>query len=207
MNQARRRIVQTLLAAGPAIVLPAAALANGLANGQASAATAPVPASAAAVLDQGSLLPLPGARLAGQGLLRVWGLEVYQARLWVGPGFRPESFASQPFALELEYRRAFKASAIAERSLQEMRRLGSFSDTQARRWQRALQAALPDVRPGDRIVGLNRPGQGVRFEQDGRLLGELADPEFARLFFAIWLAAASPEPALREALLAGLSAG
>ena len=150
--------------------------------------------------------PLPGAVLAGHGLLRFWGLEVYHASLWVWPGFRPEAFADHPFALELEYRRAFKADAIAERSIQEMRRLGVFSEAQARRWQRALQAALPDVRPGDRIVGLNRPGQGVRFEQDGRLLGELADPEFARLFFAIWLAPASPEPALREALLAGLAA-
>ncbi len=158
------------------------------------------------VLDRVACCHCRGPGCAGQGLLRFWGLEVYQARLWVGPGFRPESYASQPFALELEYPRAFKASAIAERSIEEMRRLGSFSEAQARRWQRALQAALPDVRPGDRIVGLNRPGQGVRFEQDGRLLGELADPEFARLFFAIWLAPASPEPALREALLAGLAA-
>ena len=203
MSKTRRRIVLALLAAWPVIAWPVAALANGLA----SAATDPVPATAAAAVDQGRLLPLPGARLAGQGLLRFWGLEVYQARLWVGPGFRPESFASQPFALELEYRRAFKADAIAERSIQEMRRLGTFSEAQARRWQRALQAALPDVRPGDRIVGLNRPGQGVRFEQDGRLLGELADPEFARLFFAIWLSPGTSEPALREALLAGLTAG
>ena len=203
MNKARRCIVQLLLAAGPAIAWPVAALANGLA----STAPDPVPATAAAAADKDGLPPLPGARLAGQGLLRVWGFEVYQASLWVGPGFRPDSFASQPFALELEYRRGFKASAIAERSIQEMRRLGRFSEAQAQRWQRALQAALPDVRPGDRIVGLNRPGQGVRFEQDGRLLGELADPEFARLFFAIWLAPGTSEPALREALLAGLATG
>ena len=200
----RRRIGPLLLCAGLAISCSGRAQAQG----QALAATEPVSVTAvAAAADSGRPAPLAGTRLAGQGLLRFWGLEVYQASLWVGPGFRPESFASQPFALELEYRRAFKAGAIAERSIQEMRRLGTFSDSQAQRWQRALQAALPDVRPGDRIVGLHRPGLGARFEQGGRLLGEVADPEFARLFFAIWLSPATSEPTLREALLAGVGPG
>jgi len=145
--------------------------------------------------------PLPNARLAGQGLLRFWGLEVYQASLWVVPGFRPASFAEPPFALELEYRRSFQAGAIAERSLQEMRRLAPISEEQARRWQQALQRVLPDVRPGDRIVGLHQPGQGARFEQGGRLLGEIADPEFARLFFGIWLSPKTSAPGLRNALI------
>jgi hypothetical protein len=149
--------------------------------------------------------PLPGAVLAGHGLLRFWGLEVYHASLWVWPGFRPEAFADHPFALELEYRRAFQAGVIAERSLQEMRRLAPLSEEQARRWQQALQQVLPDVKPGDRIVGLHRPGKGARFEQGGRLLGEIVDPEFARLFFGIWLSPATSVPALREALLAGAS--
>lgn len=201
---ARRRIGPLLLCAGLAMSCSG----SSQAQGQALAATEPVSVTAvAAAADSGRPAPLAGTRLAGQGLLRFWGLEVYQASLWVGPAFRPESFASQPFALELEYRRAFKAGAIAERSIQEMRRLGTFSDSQAQRWQRALQAALPDVRPGDRIVGLHRPGLGARFEQGGRLLGEVADPEFARLFFAIWLSPATSEPTLREALLAGVGPG
>lgn len=147
--------------------------------------------------------PLPGAVLAGQGLLRFWGLEVYQASLWVAPGFRAEDFARHGFAIELEYRRSFQADAIAERSLQEMRRQAPLREEQARRWQLALERVLPDVRPGDRIVGLHLPGSGARFEQGGRLLGEIADPEFARLFFGIWLSPATSAPALREALLAG----
>lgn len=153
------------------------------------------------------LAPLPGGRLVGQGLLRFWGLEVYQASLWVAPAFRAEDFARHGFAIELEYRRGFSAAAIAGRSLQEMRRHGHFGDSQARRWQTALEQSLPDVVPGDRIVGLHRPGQGARFEQGGRLLGEINDPEFARLFFAIWLGPATSEPGLREALLAGLEPG
>ncbi len=201
---ALRHLGPVLLCAGLAMSCSDSAQAQG----QVLAATEPVSVTAvAAAADSGRLAPLAGTRLAGQGLLRFWGLEVYQASLWVGPGFRSESFANQPFALELEYRRAFKASAIAERSILEMRRLGAFSEAQAQRWQRALQAALPDVSPGDRIVGLHRPGQGARFEQGGRLLGEVADPEFARLFFAIWLSPGTSGPALREALLAGVGPG
>lgn len=200
----QRRIGQALLGAGLLLSWPLAVQAQS----QLLALT-PTESARAAAAESGSpaRAPLPGARLAGQGLLRFWGFEVYQASLWVGPGFRPEAFASQPFALELEYRRPFKAQAIAERAIQEMRRLGAVNDSQAQLWQRALQAALPDVRPGDRIVGLHRPGLGVRFEQGGRLLGEIADPGFARLFFAIWLSPATPEPALREALLAGIGPG
>ena len=31
---------------------------------------------------------VPSAQAAGQGRLRFWGLDVYDARLWVAPGFR-----------------------------------------------------------------------------------------------------------------------
>lgn len=36
-----------------------------------------------------------------------------------------------------------------------------------------------------------------------RPAGEIADPEFARLFFGIWLDARTSEPGLRQTLLAG----
>ncbi|GAB3184421.1 chalcone isomerase family protein [Hydrogenophaga aquatica] len=147
--------------------------------------------------------PLPGARLAGQGLLRVWGFEVYRARLWIGPGFDASDHGAAPLALELEYLRNFEASAIARRSIQEMRRQQPLSDEQARRWQRALESVLPDVKAGDALTGLYRPGEGAVFLQGQRVLGEVADPLFARLFFGIWLSPATSEPALREALLAG----
>lgn len=186
-----------LLSCSLALAAPEQAMAFNAAESRAE----PTPAPRGAPPPQG---PLPGAVLAGQGLLRFWGLEVYQASLWVRPGFSAAAFADHPFALELEYRRPFQAAAIAERSLREMRRQGPVSEEQARRWQLALQRVLPDVRPGDRIVGLHRPGQGVRFEQGGRRLGEIADPEFARLFFGIWLSPATSAPALRDALLAGL---
>ena len=99
--------------------------------------------------------------------------------------------------------RSFRAADIAKRSLQEMRRAGTFDAAQAQRWQSALQRVLPDVKPGDRLVGINRPGQGLAFVLNGKPQGEIADPQLATLFFAIWLGDKTSEPAMRQALLAG----
>ncbi|MBJ2163388.1 chalcone isomerase family protein [Acidovorax sp. IB03] len=149
--------------------------------------------------------PLPGTVLAGQGTMRFFGLEVYQARLWVSPGFAPERYADQPLALALTYQRNFTAQAIAKRSIEEMRRVAPFGPEQAERWQAALQAALPDVKPGDTLTGIYRPGGGAVFRMADKVVGEVADPEFARLFFGIWLSPNTSEPALRQALLASRS--
>ena len=145
---------------------------------------------------------LTGARLLGQGNLRFLGFDIYRARLWVQAGFDALQYSAHPLALELEYQRDFKAEAIAKRSIEEMRRVGSFTDQQATRWQLALQQALPDIRAGDRLLGVYRPGAGAVFEMGGRVVGEVPDAEFSRLFFGIWLSPKTSEPSLRQALLA-----
>lgn len=146
--------------------------------------------------------PLRGMQFAGQGVMRFLGFEIYRARLWVGPGFSAEQYGEHRLALELTYHREFTAEAIAKRSIEEMRRVGQFSPEQGARWQEALRAALPDVKSGDRLVGLYQPGAGVVFKLGGRVVGEVPDAEFARLFFGIWLSPKTSEPALREQLLA-----
>jgi glucose/arabinose dehydrogenase len=129
--------------------------------------------------------------LAGQGRLTFLGLSVYDARLWVGPAFEAGGFANHPFVLELAYLRGLQGAQIARRSVEEMRRSGPLPDEQASRWEAA----------GDRIAGVHRPGRGAVFLVNGKPAGEIADPEFARRFFAIWLAPTTSEPALRAALL------
>jgi len=104
--------------------------------------------------------------------------------------------------LELTYQRNFSAAEISRVSLQEMRRHGAIDPAQAERWQSQLGAALSDVKRGDRIAGVHRPGQGAAFFHNGRPTGEVADAQFARLFFAIWLGEATSAPALRQALTA-----
>jgi hypothetical protein len=147
--------------------------------------------------------PVPGLQAVGQGRLSWFGFDAYDAALFAVPGFRASQFERHPFALELAYLRAFRASDIASRSIAEMRRAGGFSDSDAEQWRAALERVLPDVKPGDRITGVNQPDRGARFLVNGREAGVIDDPRFAALFFAIWLGPATSQPALRRELLAG----
>jgi hypothetical protein len=176
----------------------------------ASPALAATPASVSntpiGAADAARLLGYDGSlKLAGSGALRVLGFDIYDARLWVSPGFAVTDFAAHTLSLELTYKRAFRADQIASRSLTEMRRQTPITDAQAVQWKAALVQAIPNVVKGDRIVGVYRPGQGAAFVHNGRFSGKLADPEAARLFFGIWLSDATSEPRLRDALVAGLA--
>jgi hypothetical protein len=172
-----------------------AALGLGLCGGSLHAQNAAPPEVAAA---------LPDARLQGSGLLRYFGLRVYDGRLWVGA--QPvrdaaDGWADVPLALELQYLRRLVGKQIAERSLAEMQRQADIPPADAARWLAAMTAAFPDVRDGDRITGLHLPGQGMRFFFNGQARGEVLEPAFARLFLGIWLSPRTSEPALRAALL------
>ena len=144
---------------------------------------------------------LPNARLIGQTRLSVWGFKIYDARLWSPPGLNARNFASQPLALELAYLRDFSAADIVERSLKEMRRSANLSAAQAQQWTAEMLRVFPDVKAGDRVLCLHRPGISASFWLNGRPIGEIADPEFARLFLGIWLSPQTSEPAMRLALL------
>ncbi len=136
--------------------------------------------------------------------LRVWGFEVYDVRLWTPVGFRHGQYTQFPFALELQYLRKLEGAAIASRSIDEMRRVGSFSDAQAQSWLAAMRELFPDVRQGERITGINLPGDGAEFWVNGQRVGVVKDPAFARLFFGIWLDERTSEPKMRAQLLQGL---
>ena len=137
--------------------------------------------------------------------MRFWGFEVYQASLWVAPGFVDTSYEHSAFALELTYLRDFTGADIAKRSLAEMRRQTPLTLAQESTWEHQMRALFPDVKAGDRITGLNQPATGAVFWRNGRLLGEVRDPVFARQFFGIWLSPQTSEPQLRRALLAPAS--
>ena len=136
--------------------------------------------------------------------LRVWGFEVYDARLWTPRGFRHSQAMQQAFALELQYLRKLEGSAIASRSIDEMRRVGSFTDAQAQAWLAAMREVFPNVSTGDRITGVNLPGEGAEFWVNGQRVGIIKDVNFARLFFGIWLDERTSEPKMRAQLLQGL---
>ena len=170
-------------------------MALALAGPPASASTAPQSAPSA-VLEAA-----PHLQAAGSGRLHWFGLLVYEARLWVEPGFRASQPGRHALALELVYRRAFRAADIARRSLAEMERAAPVPPEQAARWTAQLQRVLPDVQAGDRITGLHLPGRGAAFFFNGKPTAAINDKAFARLFFGIWLSPKTSAPGLRNALI------
>jgi hypothetical protein len=149
---------------------------------------------------------LPVASLSGQAKMRFLGFEVYQASLWINPGFVDSAYAESAFALDLQYLRDFKGGDIAKRSLAEMLRQAPLAAEVQSRWEAQMRALFPDVKAGDRITGVNQPGVGAAFWHNGRPLGDVRDAAFAKQFFGIWLSVQTSEPQLRQALLAKVKA-
>ena len=145
-------------------------------------------------------------RLAGTGKLTWYGFHVYDAALFVAPGFDLANASAQPFVLELTYARRLDGKGIAEASRDEIERLGFGTETQRARWHEQMLELFPNVEKGRRLAGVNLPGTGARFYFDGQFLGSIEDPDFARAFFAIWLDERTRAPQLRENLLKGAPA-
>ena len=175
--------------------LACASLALGLSTLLCSVAHASVapPAPVAAALTNATWL--------GASRLRFLGLDVYDANLWSSPDFRSSAFEQHPLVLELTYLRGLSGSAIAKRSIKEMRRSAVLQPEQEARWLAAMQQAFPDVRAGDKLVGLHTPGIGARFWLNDQARATIEDAQFSRLFFGIWLSPTTSEPKLRAALL------
>jgi Chalcone isomerase-like len=144
---------------------------------------------------------LPGATLQGQGRLRYFGLHIYDAVLWTLARVTDRDVQSAALALELRYARTLRGPLIAERSIEEMKGVGEFSEADSQRWLDAMKRLFPDVNAGDRITGVQRPGEGAAFFVNGRAVGEVRDARFAQLFFGIWLSPRTSQPALRASLL------
>lgn len=177
---------------------------GGMLLGAASLQAQSPPASPNAEFKRPEVSALSGVVPTAPVRLHVWGFEVYDARLWTPVTFRHSQYAQHAFALELQYLRRLEGAAIASRSIDEMRRVGSFTEAQAQNWQTAMRALFPNVGPGERITGVNLPGVGAEFWVNGRRAGAVNDSDFARLFFGIWLNERTSEPKMRAQLLQGL---
>ncbi|MFZ6845671.1 chalcone isomerase family protein [Undibacterium sp. RuTC16W] len=145
------------------------------------------------------------AKPLGKGTFRWFGIAVYDAQLWVGKdGYLPESngqLGRQPVALDLTYARNLIGAKIAEASIEEIQKLKLGSEEQRKTWLTQMTKLFPDVKEGNHITGIFLPGLTARFYLDGKLLGEIKDPEFAHAFFSIWLDQKTSAPGLRQKLL------
>jgi hypothetical protein len=146
---------------------------------------------------------VPGAKPSSVQRYQFWGFDLYDARLWTQSGFSVQQYDAHTFALELSYLRGFEGTAIAKRSLEEMRKVGHISAAQENAWLKTMTEIFPNVRKGDRLVGVYKPNEGAEFWLAQRRLGVVSDPQFAKLFFGIWLHEATSAPAVRQAWING----
>lgn len=141
---------------------------------------------------------VPDAKPVGAGRLTWFGFHAYDAVLYAQNARFSET---APFALELTYARKFKGSAIAERSISEIRKLGLGVEQELVRWQEVLGSLFPDVVPGDRLTGVSTAAGQARFFHNDRPIGAITEERLKRAFFAIWLDPRTSAPELRARLL------
>ena len=68
-------------------------------------------------------------------------------------------------------RASFAGSRIADVSVDEIARLGFRDERKLAAWRELMRRAFPDVKSGDHITGVYRPGAGVEFFHQGRSTG------------------------------------
>jgi hypothetical protein len=141
---------------------------------------------------------LPGLSARGEGTMRFFGLKVYDVRLWT----MMKPFAHhEPFALELVYDMSLKGRDIAERSVKEMRAHGYTDEDKLKRWGDEMAKVFPDIKKGDTLIGVSIPGKEARFYNREKFIATIADAEFAKAFFDIWLSEKTSAPHVRAKLL------
>ena len=139
-----------------------------------------------------------GLKELGEGTLRFLGLRVYDGSVWI-PG---DAFsATGLFALELRYSMPVTGAKLAALSVEEWKKQGMTDESKCKRREAEMTRIFPDIRSGDRLVGVHLPGKGAAFYSADKALGMIADPEFADAFFGIWLAENTSEPKLRKQML------
>lgn len=155
--------------------------------------------ASAPALFETSIAGMPTLNARGGGLLRVYGFQVYNAFLWTPGGAAFD--AKKPYVLDIEYLRNFEGKMLAERSIDEMRGQGIGSDAVYPKWLAEMSRVFPNVKPNDRLTGVATPQRTARFFLNGKLTGEVNDPNFVDAFFGIWLNEKSSQARFRERLL------
>ncbi len=139
--------------------------------------------------------------LVGEARMTYLFWDVYDARLFAEGGTWD---ANKPFILELSYLRSLKGKAIAERSIEEMRKQGFDDEVLLDEWLEALIGIFPDVDKTSVIKGVIDEEFTTQFYFNDEFIGAIEQPAFTTQFFNIWVGEETSEPTLRKKLL-GLS--
>ena len=66
-----------------------------------------------------------------------------------------------------------------------------------------LNGWMKDVKTGQRLTFIRRPGAGIQVDVNGTVKGAIEGDDFASAFLSIWLGAKPPNPELKSGLLGG----
>ena len=138
---------------------------------------------------------LNSAMLQGSGRLTWWGFHVYDASL-----YRAGNPSSTEFALDIRYQKSLSGMSIANRSAEEMKKIG-VPDAQATLWGKELAGFMPDIESGQTLTAVYAPAQGTVFYHDGKRIAQVPGADFSKAFFGIWLDTKTSAPKLRKDLL------
>ena len=206
MNGRRRALAWAALYAAGCALAPVQAGPPSPSGSRPSSASAEGGVAPSSALAAGLARWLGAPKLWGQADFRYFGFAVYQAQLWVGSAMvdPAQAWPQQPVVLSLRYQRALPGPAIAQRSIEEMRRHPSMPEAAAATWLAQLQTLLTDVREGERLIGVYDPAKGLQMWHEGaelRALGSSSDTLLARVFMGIWLDPSTSAPEMRQQLL------
>lgn len=67
----------------------------------------------------------------------------------------------------------------------------------------AFKGLMADMKTGQQLSFLHKPGEGVQVDVDGTVKGTIEGDDFARALFSVWLGSSPPNPELKAGLLGG----
>ena len=146
-------------------------------------------------------LPWENLQLTGEARLKVLFWNVYDARLYTADGAYAEN--SYPLALQLNYLRDIDKNDLVDETRNQWRQQGLDDHPRIETWLDELARLWKDVRKHDAITLVVDDGGRSSFYFNEQLLGQIADPEFAAYFAAIWLSDKTTSPRVRERLING----
>ncbi len=135
----------------------------------------------------------------GNGVLRFFGLRVYNASLF-SESKSGEIFDAK-FSLQINYFRDLNGKDIAKRSFKEMKRLKLIPEGEENLWYDWMEKNFPDIKKNDKLTGVFIPDSGIMLHHNGILIASKSDKNFAKSFFLIWLDGDTSQPRLRQELL------
>lgn len=140
----------------------------------------------------------PGMRPLGKGRHTWWGIQMYDATLWI---VGPQWSAAQPHALDLEPGRVVSADTLVKQAIGEMRDLRVGDESKLRTWQAELKKVIPDVRPGDQVVIFCSDANRTLVYLNNSSNGEVDDPSFCPAIMSVWLHPQTKHQGVRKSLL------